>query len=558
MSAHSMVQTSFLTLVRVGLYLSCHRYLLRSLVQDLRHLSIPLHAPFSSASRAGFEIDPPESPLRPGVLPLHVASSVVPKFPGEAKSPWHSKWSYAAFSLCFSESCILFLLVVFQSMDIFSESARLLNWELSLSLLVALILLVIPLLQCLLVLYPSSKHSITSLKTLRPRHLVIPVSLYLVYLYSITYIPLPESHKTAAGASSSSLSVLYSIVLGRLVVLGVFSLGVLSGFGAARNVSTLCAFLCRGGDRSRNSRTGGLEDIASAERGLARVESELSDKRRALMREEASVTKQPQGTWLSRLFGSNAPFGLHEEISALEALRDQMSLRVQGTKALRAQEAFESSITGKIWKAVNLALGLYCVYRILSAMTLIFMPSLRSPSSQSGLSPTDLAVQWLFTLFPSLKSRISPEQAVSLTRQLSLLMVGVIVLGSIRVILTGVNKMLRMTSKKIAASFMLLTLAQILGTYLLSTLIQLSTSFPPSSDAAAKSLFATLPDFEVFGPLFDASFLVSVCVSALVRTWTAGVKGLINDYDMVHHGEDGDVGNRGDWELISVGRKGPS
>ena len=68
------------------------------------------------------------------------------------------------------------------------------------------------------------------------------------------------------------------------------------------------------------------------------------------------------------------------------------------------------------------------------------MPSLRSPSSQSGLSPMDATLQWILTLFPSLASSVPPEQAISLSRQLSLLMVGIILLGSIRAVFKGVNK----------------------------------------------------------------------------------------------------------------------
>src|ERR1700677_1080498 len=93
--------------------------------------------------------------------------------------------------------------------------------------------------------------------------------------------------------------------------------------------------------------------------------------------------------------------------------------------------------------------------------------------------------------------------------------------------------MLRVTSKNVAASLMLLVLAQILvftslclkflefthrslqGTYLLSTLIQLRTSFPLSPDATNRSLCAPLPDFNVFGPLINASFLISAFVSIL-------------------------------------------
>jgi hypothetical protein len=61
---------------------------------------------------------------------------------------------------------------------------------------------------------------------------------------------------------------------------------------------------------------------------------------------------------------------------------------------------------------------------------------------------------------------------------------------------------------------------------LLSTLIQLRASFPPPAYSAPganlPSLFSTLPQFEVFGPLFDLSFVLSALVSGVVR-WIRGV-----------------------------------
>ncbi|RPD54088.1 hypothetical protein L227DRAFT_567565 [Lentinus tigrinus ALCF2SS1-6] len=60
-----------------------------------------------------------------------------------------------------------------------------------------------------------------------------------------------------------------------------------------------------------------------------------------------------------------------------------------------------------------------------------------------------------------------------------------------------------------------LQLAQVMGIYLLSTLIQLRNSFPPppthpatEPDVGIVNLFSTLPEYQLFGSLFDgASFL---------------------------------------------------
>jgi len=53
------------------------------------------------------------------------------------------------------------------------------------------------------------------------------------------------------------------------------------------------------------------------------------------------------------------------------------------------------------------------------------------------------------------------------------------------------------------------------GIYLLSTLIQLRTSFP-SSDTDG-DLFKTLPEYVAFGGSFDGSFLAAVVATGFVR-----------------------------------------
>jgi len=72
------------------------------------------------------------------------------------------------------------------------------------------------------------------------------------------------------------------------------------------------------------------------------------------------------------------------------------------------------------------------------------------------------------------------------------------------------------------------------GIYLLSTLVQMRSSFPPplpSGDDgnAEKNLFSTIPAYEVFGSLFDWSFLIAAGVSAFVRWGASRVNGSGDD-----------------------------
>lgn len=188
----------------------------------------------------------------------------------------------------------------------------------------------------------------------------------------------------------------------------------------------------------------------------------------------------------------------------------------------------------------------------------------------------------------------------NITRHLSLLFVGLVILTSIRTVLRGVSRVLshssleggfklnsktRTNSRSLGASLMVIILAQLMGIYLISTIVQLRTSFPPpaprdissilsfstlssyssslsnshSSDIAetalpssylaalqptaatanegfdwqnqtssesttqTQNLFTSIPSFHpaVFASLFDGSFLLAVGVSGVGR-WAAG------------------------------------
>lgn len=58
------------------------------------------------------------------------------------------------------------------------------------------------------------------------------------------------------------------------------------------------------------------------------------------------------------------------------------------------------------------------------------------------MAPTDIAIRWILSTFPSLESSldITPEGVMLFSRQFSLFMVGIIVLSSVRLVLRGVNQ----------------------------------------------------------------------------------------------------------------------
>lgn len=98
---------------RVALFFSCRKYLLRSLYHDLQNLSIEA----DQAATSSLTVD---TDVELEILPSPSTATLKP--PGSPaltiKRTFHSTVARAIFSLCFSESCTLFLLLMLQALDI--------------------------------------------------------------------------------------------------------------------------------------------------------------------------------------------------------------------------------------------------------------------------------------------------------------------------------------------------------------------------------------------------------------------------------------------------------
>ncbi|CAE7100595.1 unnamed protein product [Rhizoctonia solani] len=417
-----------------------------------------------------------------------------------------------------------------QAYDIMDSKSRYVNWRISLMTLVILILLLIPVLQCLFIAYRPNKLDIgVSL----PRRLALPVFFFSAYVILLLRIPLVGNSKDMDTLTAA---------LVRLSVLGTVVLGTLSGFGA---ITTAWMFADTLGKKQWAGIT--KQDIASAEHSLMRVRNDLDLRNREAQALELQNTKTPQPrSWGSRFIGAfsgeSEATALRREIAGLRALEVEMSRELEHMRARQARIEFSKTLGGRIWNAGGWLFGAYCAFRVVnSATNLLFLfvgfrqyptttaadtcaPS--SATSCTGIStaPPDLisgALGLLVSLVPGIP--LERSEADQVARQISLLLVGCIVLSSIRVVLIGVGKILRVTSRSVLTSLALLILAQLMGTYLLSTLIQLRTSFPPSHTGGndTSTLFSTLPAYEVFGWIFDATFLISAGVTMLWR-WLEG------------------------------------
>ncbi|KAK8864574.1 hypothetical protein IAR55_001824 [Kwoniella newhampshirensis] len=493
------------------------------------------------------------------------------------------------FSICFAESCNLLTLVIFHALGVLHSRSRRVNFSISLHVILAFILLVVPLVQCLLFTYRSRESSSASSTSTRGSSLsitsrllisLIPFTLY-IFLFTlippyITAVPItalpappPTSVFDADDPSSTDSTIDQAIVqwstsgpegweeggwlapsLGRVVVLGVVTLGSLSGFGAVRSAWNYFEHI-NAGSRSLTD-----NDILKAERSLYRVRQDIITKKEELNRVLApSGISTPSKGWMGRMFGSqgdNEAASLQAELDGLKAMESQVSKSLKAMKLRKRRQDFGQTFRGQMYNLLGYAFAIYCAARVLMCLPSLFWAPLTTSQAsdethQEGKGNTN--GDWISFLLALAISQL-PSDSIDIdvavwSRGISLILTGILILSSLAQVMRSLSKVLRLTSKTVGAGFLLLSLGQLFATYVISLLVQLRTSLPPAPldlsyvasnstltpfDPAANgntypdlssqtdhSLLSTLPDFRVFGRLFDIMFLLAATCTALYR-----------------------------------------
>ncbi|KAF7420963.1 hypothetical protein PC9H_011482 [Pleurotus ostreatus] len=381
--------------------------------------------------------------------------------PSAPRLSLHSRLSRIAFSACFAESMTLVLLLVLQTLDILSSRTRLLNWILSQFLFIFLLLVLIPLVMTIVL-----SLGATSGKGNTAKRRAITIR------FVLNVIPV-------------------------LLVLVAFSASIPSE-----------------------------GDIKSADLSLTRIRDDINQLRLQLQGSSvpsgAETSKdRGQGTWYSRFLSKFEGDDRLQELKGLEALEHQMSLDLNALRQRRQTAIFSATLKGRLYNLSGRLFSIYCIIRVISSIVNII--SSRSTSHQT--SYPDLITQFLAYLLTHISSEVNLADVARMSRQISLVLVGVIILSSIRLVLRGVTRALHVSNRSLGASLMLLVLAQLMGIYMLSTIVQLRSTFPPpptdsKTSEEAQNLFSLIPKYEVFGSLFDWSFVVAAGATLVVR-WGA-------------------------------------
>ncbi|KAK4699495.1 hypothetical protein P7C70_g6765, partial [Phenoliferia sp. Uapishka_3] len=435
--------------------------------------------------------------------PLRAPASTL-AYPGLATS---------LFCLCFSESCMLFTLVLFG--EAVGDRTRTLNWSISLLALLSLIIFIIPLGLCLLLTH-RTRTTVARTVTLT----LIPFAIYLFLFYRVgSYI---ASKIVVEGSHSIGL---INALLSRVCAPGVVLIASLSGGGA---VSTAWeAFEWRSISSSEPVTDA---QIISAERSLYRARLDIQQRTKALQTATQNANEEAEETATQSVFSrwtSSTPAAaqlasLQVELQAMESMEIQMVRDVAVLRKRKELREMGRTVKGRMWLAAGWALSIYCIWRVfVSCINLVFGYSQKhhystTTPSEDG-APITEAPQGT-DLLTSLVGRLAIALDVDIdiaswSRLIGLVLIGGIILANMRNVLGRVSRIFKATSTGVSASFMLLFLAQLMSMYLLTSLISLPSS--PSESSAI--LLDTLPAFDVFSRLFDSVFLFSAGTVFVLR-----------------------------------------
>ncbi|KLT45435.1 hypothetical protein CC85DRAFT_134821 [Cutaneotrichosporon oleaginosum] len=470
-----------------------------------------------------------------------------------------SRIARTLFAVCFAESLTLIAIVATHALGILHANARRVNFSVSLHILLALILLVVPLVQCLLCTYRSRRDSVSTKPSIASLSLTARVLISLIpfaiYVFLFTRIPpyitavKPADDSWAEGWEGGGW---LESSLGRVVVLGVVVIAGLSGIGA---VVTAWDYLEQAAGTRRVVTDA---DVLQAERSLYRVRHDAQAKRDEIER-IARNEPEPSG-WMTRVFGTKVGqelSALNTELRTLEVMEADIARSVATLRARHKAQGFRATLKGTVYNILGYIFAIYCVARLLLCAASLLSPFATSTATTEPTKGNSNGDWISFVLALALSGLDADADVARWSRTISLLFTGALVVSSLAMVLRWLARVLRLTSRTVGAGFLLLTLGQLFAMYVISLLVQLRSSLPPSpavppglpanatipanrteanstdslaasavavvaaaAASADDSLLRSLPDFRVFGRLFDAVFLLTA-LSTFVYRWIA-------------------------------------
>ncbi|KAH8308644.1 hypothetical protein KR059_000101, partial [Drosophila kikkawai] len=416
------------------------------------------------------------------------------------------------FSSTFALSITMFELIIFEIIDVLESSSRYFHWRLGLTLLLFMVTAVIPIYICHSVIHSISfckatfllkvfHHLSLSLFVVSDRWVrILTTFCWFVFLYGLWRIGEPFPLLSASHG-------IFTIEQGvsRISVIGVTVMAILSGFGAVNYPYTSMTYFIK--PVSRN-------DIICLERRLALTVDMLTGKKRRIAisvynHNKLHPTKPRIWEMLTSAVQRNTSNGedinqLKQEVYGLEELLRSVFLELSSLKNMEERQRWSQTLKGKYFNVLGHFFSVYCVYKIfMCCINIIFDRVGRKDPVTRGL---EIAIHWCgFDI-----------DFAFWNQHISFLLVGCIVVTSIRGLLLTLTKFFYRISSSKSSNIIVLILGQIMGMYFCSSVLLMRMNMPAEYRVIITEVLGNSIQFNFYHRWFDVIFLVSALTTIIV------------------------------------------
>ncbi|XP_034303541.1 Golgi pH regulator-like isoform X1 [Crassostrea angulata] len=397
------------------------------------------------------------------------------------------------FSITFALSCTMFELIIFEILGFLESSSRYFHWKLGLYAFLFVLVAILP--------FYIGYFIIGNLRFApQKRHIrvLMTTGAWLAFLYFFWKIgdPFPIL---------SPKHGIFSIeqCIGRIGVIGVTLMAVLSGFGAVNYPYTSMFYFIRAVTET---------DVQNIEKRLMQTMDMIlmKKKRIALARQErlkqATINKSQGGLWgmISKVTsgsGSSENMSmLKQETEAYEELAKQLFLESVDLHNAQERIAYSKTFKGKYFNFLGYFFSIYCVWKILiSTINIIFDRVGKVDPVTRGI---EIAVNYIGIQF----------DVKFWSQQISFLLIGIIIVTSIRGLLITLTRFFYAIASSKSSNVIVLCLAQLMGMYFVSSVLLIRMNMPQEYRSIITEVLGDL-QFNFYHRWFDVIFLVSALSS---------------------------------------------
>lgn len=390
------------------------------------------------------------------------------------------------FSITFSLSCTMFELIIFEILGFLDSSSRYLHWKLGLYAILFMLIVLLPFYIGYLII---SNTRFVQTRLVKP--LALGAWLVFVYLFWKIGDPFPIL-STKHGILSMEQ------VISRVGVVGVTLMAVLSGFGAVNYPYTSMAYFMR---------VVTATDVQNMEKKLLQTLDVIimKKKRMAVAQREKQSVSSRKGIWgmlqsVTSLPGTEDIGQLKQSVEALEEFSRQLFLETVELHNMLERIEWSHTFKGKYFNFIGYFFSLYCIWKIfICTINIVFDRVGKVDPVTRGMQ---IAVHYMgFDVDVKFWSQ-----------HISFILVGIIVVTSIRGLLITLTKFFYAISSSKSSNIIVLALAQVMGMYFVSSVLLIRMNMPAEYRSIITEVLGEL-QFNFYHRWFDVIFLVSALTS---------------------------------------------